>query len=72
MIGEAYTILAMNAVRTQALEYNETVFSYYALDSAAFCDLVLANGQNTSSVLYAGLSYCNDLDTFGRQIYGET
>lgn len=71
MIREAYTILAMDAVRIQAVEYNQTAFSYFASDSASFCDLVFANGQNKSSILYAGLSYCDDIDTFGHQIYGK-
>lgn len=36
-----------------------------------FCDLVVANAQNTSSALHAGLRYCQDITTFGEQIFGE-
>jgi hypothetical protein len=71
MMKEAYTILAMDSVRLTALETNETVLSYFASDATQFCDLVMANGQNTSSALYAGLNYCLDIDTFGQQIFGE-
>ena len=71
MVEEAYTILAMNEVRLKALETNQSAASFFGRDSRDFCALVAANGGNTSSVLFAGLSYCNDITTISNQIYGK-
>lgn len=71
MLREAYTLLAMDETRLKALETNDTALSYYGADSDKFCELVLANGQNTSHVLYAGNALCKDIEVFGGQIYGK-
>jgi len=71
MLREAYTLLAMDEVRLKALETNETALSYYGADADKFCELVLANGQNTSHVLYAGHAMCKDIEVFGGQVYGK-
>lgn len=36
-----------------------------------FCEIVKANGKNTSSPLYAGMPFCADITTISNQIYGK-
>ena len=69
MVREAYTILALNEIKLKALETNETAFSYFGPDARVICEIVNANGQNATSILYAGLPYCTDITTIERQIY---
>ena len=69
MIREAYTFLALNEIKLKAIETNEIAFSYFGLDARVICDVVKGNAQNTTSILYAALGYCNDIDMIERQIY---
>ena len=71
MINEAYNVLAIHEARLKANEMNTTILSYLT-DPTAFCGFVMANGDNQSSPLYAGLTYCMDRTEIPRQIYDNT
>lgn len=59
MIGEAYNLLAIQAVILKAQEVNQPILSYLT-DPSSFCNFVFSNGDNTASPLYVGLPYCLD------------
>jgi len=69
MIGEAYNMLAIQAVRLKAQETNQAILSYLT-DPSAFCNFVISNGYNQTSPLYVGLSYCLDRSDLTKTIAG--